>query len=97
MTCAPALQHTVTAPCAPLRLDPIDGNIHSFEALEHTAIFDILAPPYSDRDGRSCHYYEVAADGEAIELREVPWPDSLVVVNRPYSGEAVSARVARNE
>ena len=84
LRCEPPRVHEVAAPIETLRLDAVCGNIHAFEALEHTAIFDVLAPPYSDRDGRSCHYYE--ADDDHV-LREVPWPADLRVVNRVYSGE----------
>ena len=51
--------------------------------------------------GRSCHYYEevlggttttTTGSGGFVELREVPWPDSLNVVNRPYAGEPVARR-----
>ena len=74
----------VSAPCATLRLDPIRRNIHQFEALRDTAIFDVLAPPYDDFAGRSCHYYEV--DQARSELREVGWPPGLEVVSRAYEG-----------
>ena len=93
LACAgPPSVRTVSAPCETLRLDPVAGNIHSFRALEHTAIFDVLTPPYNDFDGRSCHYYEEAgpASGDGVvSLREVPWPSSLRVVNRPFGGPAV--------
>ena len=96
LICGPGLQREVSAPCAPLRLDAVQGNIHSFEALEHTAIFDVLTPPYDNASGRSCHYYEVvdAQEGsdaaQHIELLEVPWPDWLDVVNRKYTGQRVT-------
>ena len=72
-------------------------------ALEATAIFDVLTPPYDSASGRSCHYYEevlggttttttTTGSGGFVELREVPWPDSLNVVNRPYAGEPVARR-----
>ena len=86
LRCAAPTVREVAAPCTPLRLDAVRGNIHAFEALEHTAIFDVLAPPYSDRDGRSCHYY--AASDEHV-LTEVSWPADLSVVNRRYQGELV--------
>ena len=101
LLCAPAEVRVVSAPCAPLRLDAVAGNIHAFEALEHTAIFDVLTPPYDSASGRSCHYYEevlggttttTTGSGGFVELREVPWPDSLNVVNRPYAGEPVARR-----
>ena len=95
LLCDAPSERTVAAPCETLRLDPIRGNIHSFEALEHTAIFDILTPPYSDFDGRSCHYYvesDAPATAGGVELLEVGWPESLRVVNRPYLGDAVEGR-----
>lgn len=95
LRCPAPVCRTVAAPCAPLRLDPVRGNIHEFVALEHTAIFDVLTPPYDDRAGRSCHYYETNAPVEEaadeVELREVGWPPNLRVVNRPYRGPAVVA------
>ena len=87
LRCAAPRVRAVAAPCATLRLDAVRGNIHAFEATAHTAIFDVLTPPYNDREGRTCHYYEVdgEADGTTL-LREVPWPDALRVVNRRYDG-----------
>ncbi|KOO33837.1 2-aminoethanethiol dioxygenase [Chrysochromulina tobinii] len=98
LQCAAPVRHTVVAPCPTLRLDPVRGNIHEFVAVEHTAIFDVLTPPYDDRSGRSCHYYEVEAPGavldaqplDSVQLREIGWPPSLRVVNRPYRGPQVS-------
>jgi len=108
LRCAAPVRHTVVAPCPTLRLDPVRGNIHEFVAVEHTAIFDVLTPPYDDRSGRSCHYYEVEAPGavldaqpldaqpldaqplDSVQLREIGWPPSLRVVNRPYRGPQVS-------
>ena len=90
--CAAPSRRVVSAPSAPLRLEPTKGNIHAFVALEHTAIFDVLTPPYNEFEGRSCHYYEAVEEVEpttpdgGVMLREVPWPDSLRVVNRPYTG-----------
>lgn len=96
LSCGSPRRRTVSAPCEPLRLEPVSGNIHAFNALEHTAIFDVLTPPYNDLMGRSCHYYEelgevVREGSEALgmELLEVPWPRNLRVVNRPYIGDPV--------
>lgn len=87
LRCAPPTTRTLAAPCAPLRLGPVTGNIHAFEALDDCAIFDVLTPPYDDFAGRSCHYYEVASAAEAEhELVEVGWPPSLHVRSRPYRG-----------
>ena len=38
-------------------LTPDNKNIHCIEALENSAILDVLLPPYDIDDGRSCHYY----------------------------------------
>ena len=80
-------QSVVSAPCTTLRLDAHHRNIHQFEALQDTAIFDVLTPPYDDFAGRSCHYYEASADG--TELREVGWPPELRVVSSEYCGPRV--------
>ena len=40
-------------------LTPSISNIHEFEATDETAVvFDVLMPPYSDENGRPCHFYE---------------------------------------
>jgi hypothetical protein len=36
------------------------GNIHAIHALAETAMFDILVPPYSDKQNRPCTYYKEA-------------------------------------
>ncbi|KAL1529659.1 hypothetical protein AB1Y20_000600 [Prymnesium parvum] len=86
--CASPTKTLVTAPCDTLRLEPLTGNIHQFEAVEDTAIFDLLAPPYNDRAGRSCHYYRVEAEreGGVSELVEIDWPPWLRIVTAPYEG-----------
>lgn len=89
LRCSAPVERVVAAPCAPLRLEPLRGNVHAFEAIEHTAIFDVLTPPYNDAAGRSCHYYEAQEETAASggwELHEVGWPPSLRVVNKPYRG-----------
>jgi len=63
---------TVSAPAPVLRLDPVRGNLHEFLALDDTAIFDVLLPPYSDRAGRSCRYYAAEPEGAGgVDLVEV--------------------------
>jgi hypothetical protein len=92
LRCASPTRRTITAPCPTLRLDPIHGNIHEFEAVEHTAIFDVLTPPYDDRAGRSCHYFTATTDASSEDgyaLKEIGWPASLRVVNRLYRGPSV--------
>lgn len=39
-------------------LYPDKKNLHSFVALEDTAIFDVITPPYSD-DGRNCSFFTI--------------------------------------
>lgn len=99
LLCEAASRRSVAAPCPTLRLDAGIGNIHEFTAREHTAIFDVLTPPYNEFAGRSCHYYRenesAEGDGERrgdskVELLEIGWPPSLRIVNRPYEGEPVA-------
>ena len=92
----PAVSAVVSAPCATLRLEPHKGNIHQFNALQDTAIFDVLTPPYDDFAGRSCHYYELeqadpADPASAAELHEVGWPPELRVASREYLGPSPSS------
>ena len=91
----PAVSTEVSAPCATLRLEPHKGNIHQFNALQDTAIFDGLPPPYDDFAGRACHYYELGqpdpADPASAELHEVGWPPELRVASREYLGPRPSS------
>lgn len=41
-------------------LTPHAGNVHSFQAREWTAVFDVLVPPYSEAAGRNCNFYREA-------------------------------------
>jgi len=47
----PAVSSVVHAPCTTLQLEAHKGNIHQFHALQDTAIFDVLSPPYDDLAG----------------------------------------------
>lgn len=38
-------------------LGPGDGNIHELHALEDSAFFDVVLPPYDPARGRDCTYY----------------------------------------
>nr|ABV22263.1 conserved hypothetical protein [Karlodinium veneficum] len=68
--CTPSRQ-LVTSSCKVIRLGLVDGNIHSFQALENTAIFDVLTPPYDDSKGRFCSYYEERVNNDGSVTLEV--------------------------
>mgnify|MGYP001221164296 CR=1 FL=1 len=74
------------------RLEPLRGNLHQFEALNDTAVFDILLPPYDDDRGRSCHYYQMqpltssVASSTQYKLVEIPQPADLHIISAPYHG-----------
>lgn len=90
MRCSQPSEHTVAAPAPTLRLDPVRGNVHEFVALSDVAIFDVLMPPYSDRSGRSCHYYAPSAgNAGTVDLIEVGWPDELIVDSVAYCGPRI--------
>merc|ERR1712100_294971 len=38
-------------------LGPEEGNVHELQALEDSAFFDLLTPPYDPDEGRDCTYY----------------------------------------
>lgn len=98
----------MSAPCGATILYPRGGgNIHSFEALTPCALFDILSPPYSTKDGRRCSYFRKfsrmdftanAQLGETSTCTEVAWleefqpPDSFVIRRGEYLGPAIRTR-----
>uniref|UniRef100_A0A914VEJ7 2-aminoethanethiol dioxygenase n=1 Tax=Plectus sambesii TaxID=2011161 RepID=A0A914VEJ7_9BILA len=54
-------------------LEPMNGNVHSIEAVDGSAtFFDLLLPSYSP-PGRDCHYYEVAQDEEEQSAKNITW------------------------
>jgi hypothetical protein len=56
---------------------PDKGNVHTITALEESAFFDILAPPY-DPPYRSCHFYTEKTPavriGDVVPLKEIECP-----------------------
>lgn len=54
----PAHKTTSTSAAGDVRmLTPRRGNIHSFRAVDWTAVFDVAVPPYSDSYSGSCRYF----------------------------------------
>ncbi|KAK4768953.1 hypothetical protein SAY86_027103 [Trapa natans] len=92
----------LTAPCNTSILYPADGgNMHRFTAVTACAVLDVLAPPYSDADGRHCTYYSdhpfsrISVDGLCIPedqrggyawLEEKEGPEEIDVVGARYQG-----------
>lgn len=67
-------------------LAPERGNVHSFRAIDWTAVFDVAVPPY-DRDGnRPCRYYEPTVKGDSYMLRETSCPHDYVTTEMKYMG-----------
>ncbi|RZR73524.1 hypothetical protein BHM03_00025255 [Ensete ventricosum] len=95
----------MTAPCGTTILYPTSGgNIHSFKAITPCALFDVLSPPYSSKDGRHCSYFKksrkdssgVSPSGiikasDVIWLEECQPPESFIVRRGPYKGQIVNS------
>jgi predicted metal-dependent enzyme (double-stranded beta helix superfamily) len=66
------------------------GNIHSFKAITHCAVLDLIVPPYDAQNGRGCTYYTKRqdADGRILMQKLVPEP-TVEIDNRPYGGVVV--------
>lgn len=101
-----AVDKLLTAPCDTSILFPnTGGNLHCFTAITPCAVFDILAPPYSENAGRKCTYYHdypytsfsTGIDGEIDNgkeeeyawLAEIETPANLYMRNGRYTGPAI--------
>lgn len=95
-----------SSPCEPSILCPrTGGNIHSFTAVTPCAVLDVLAPPYSEKDGRHCTYYRdypcsrppgLPENGSTCEdeqsyvwLEEIERPDDFFVKGGQYIGPRI--------
>lgn len=72
-------------------LGPEEGNLHTLHALEDSAFFDVLTPPYDWQAGRDCTYFgRVGADPEdASRLSIIPRsrpPRDFVMDFKDYKG-----------
>ncbi|CAD5165558.1 unnamed protein product [Musa acuminata subsp. malaccensis] len=94
----------MTAPCGTTILYPTSGgNIHSFKAITPCALFDVLSPPYSSKDGRHCSYFKKSRKDSSgvlpsgIKASDVIWleecqpPESFIVRRGPYKGQIVNS------
>merc|ERR1712176_272333 len=69
-------------------LGPHDGNVHELHALDNCAFFDVLAPPYDEKEGRDCHYYKYEARAGRHVLVPVEDP-GFWTCSLPYRGPAL--------
>jgi 2-aminoethanethiol dioxygenase/cysteine oxidase family protein len=65
-----AYDRTVDGGSETLLIQPKKGNIHRLQAVSDCVFLDVLAPPYSEPEGRPCHYYredkEFTIHGETL-------------------------------
>jgi PCO_ADO len=70
--CVRTRSSVLTGPAPAVALYANRGNVHELHALTDCAVLDVLAPPYSAREGRDCTYYQVEErEGERLWLRPV--------------------------
>lgn len=94
------------APCESSVLCPrTGGNIHSLTAVTSCAVLDVLAPPYSEKDGRHCTYYrgypcsglpengntQSNDDQNYMWLEEIERPDDFFIKGGQYLGPKIEA------
>lgn len=71
-------------------LAPERGNVHSFRAIDWTAVFDIAVPPYDPDGNRPCRYYEPTVLGDSFSLRETSCPRDYVTTEMNYTGNPLA-------
>jgi hypothetical protein len=75
----------------PLILFPNEGNIHTFRALEESAFFDILIPPYSS-ERQITYFREISSTSQPSQFCSlVPFvPFDFVCEEERYTGPPVT-------
>lgn len=79
-------EEVIRGPARARTLRPSQGNLHAFRALSACAVLDVLAPPYSAREGRECTYYTEVASSPSLRLAPLAPPPWLVIRSAPYHG-----------
>lgn len=77
-------------------LGPERGNLHEIVALEDSAFFDVLFPPYNEATGRGCNYYAIRSDETSGSLVAMPsFPHELRMGRQPYAGPTFPSNFRR--
>lgn len=67
-------------------LAPHRGNVHEFEALEWTAVLDLLMPPYGNGGSECLYYQRVDQKDGTVNLMRASLPQSYNTVRVEYTG-----------
>lgn len=69
------------------------NNVHDFEAMSTTAVFDILLPPYKEPD-RPCTYFQIPPStnkqykvGDKVKLQSIKEPTAQLPYAVKYTGK----------
>ncbi len=69
------------------------NNVHDFEAMTTTAVFDILLPPYKEPD-RPCTYFQIPPSaknqckvGDKVKLHSIEEPTAQLPYAVKYTGK----------
>jgi len=61
-------------------------NIHEFTALSPCCVVDILAPPYDNRAGRRCNYYQLLArPDDSLWAQPIRFDDDGLFIDRSFA------------